>query len=114
MSAGSGVNAKSMKVVNVSVTVDVRLMRDPETCSRVRRLSSATLKPGEIIEVPVFMSEFQMYNVFWRGDPPVRQFVHMRDTSHVGDRWCDMTLHLSFRDSDGFIRSRSADFALEW
>jgi hypothetical protein len=107
-------NVVAEPVANVSVIVDARLMRDPETCSRIRRLISATLKPGDTIELPLFALDFQMYKVFWRGDPPVRQFVHLQDTGHIGDRWYDITAHLTFRDADGFIRSRSVVAALEW
>jgi len=107
-------NVVTEPVSDVAVTIDARLMRDPETCSRCRRLTAATLKPGEVVEVAVHITDFQMCKVLWRGEPPVRRFLHMHDISHVGDRWYDLVAHVTFRDADGFIRSRDVTMAVEW
>ena len=107
-------NVVTEPVAEVVVTVDARLMRDPETCSRSRRLTAPILRVGEVAEIAVQLSDFQMYKVLWRGDPPVREYVHMRDTAHVGDRWYDLVARVTFRDADGFIRSHEEAMAVEW
>jgi hypothetical protein len=56
-----------------------------------------------------------MYKMFWKPDPKAgREFIHMRDSSHIGDRWMDITVNVRYRDADGFLRHRDESLPLEW
>jgi Schlafen, AlbA_2 len=103
-------------VTQVDVVVDVHVMRDRSICARVRKLTGATLQPGEVIELVISATEIEhsLYKVFWVGEPPKRELVNYHDLTFVGDRWWDVDARVTYRNRDGFLRSQSATAVVDW
>lgn len=109
-SAGTGVvtarvtNVTTEPVGGIDVTFDVRNALAPELFERIGRLRNAVLKPGESREVELRLDARTFYVP--RFDPATRErkWDSVRPGSHVGDGWFDVTLHVHYRDRDGFIR----------
>lgn len=118
-SRGSGLVARVTNVTTepvggVDVMIDLRNARDPRLFYRARRLSNATLGPGESREVELKAGEITFYVPVI--DPKANEFRYMTVHDfgrHVGERWLDATLHVDYRDRDGFIRHMEQRVAVE-
>ena len=107
-------NVTTEPVGGVDVMIELRNARDPMLVSRARRLSNATLGPGESREVEVRMSEITFYLPVIDPKKDDRSLMTMRNFGRLeGDRWLDATLHVDYRDRDGFIRHMEQRVAVE-
>jgi hypothetical protein len=48
------------------------------------------------------------YKLFWKGDPPKRDLVEVRESNFLGDNWMNITATFPFRGSDGLLSARTA------
>jgi Putative DNA-binding domain len=116
---GSGLVARVSNVTTepvggVDVMIDVRNARDPRLFHRARLLSNATLGPGESREVELKAGQITFYVPVIEPKADEFTFVTVRDFGrHVGERWLDATLHVDYRDRDGFIRHMEQRVAVE-
>lgn len=97
-------NVTTEPVSGVDVAFDVRNARNPEYFYRARKLGNATLGPGESREAELRISEITFYvpTLLETGE---RQATSPQNFgSFTGDRWLDVTLHVDYRDREGFIR----------
>lgn len=101
-------NLTAEPLSDVSVFFDITHMRDPSLCFRARALSGATLAPSEAREVSFELRSADFYKIFWKGDPPKRELVEVREKNFIGDHWMNITATLLFRGSDGLLDTRSA------
>jgi Putative DNA-binding domain len=98
-------NVTTEPVGGVDVMIDVRNTRNPELCYRARKLGNAALQPGESREVELRLGEIDFYLAIFDPATGNRTWTTVRNLgAHVGDRWLDVTLHVDYRDRDGFIR----------
>ena len=107
-------NVTTEPVGGVDVMIELRNARDPMLVSRARRLSNATLGPGESREVEVRMNEITFYLPAIDPNKDDRTLMTMQNFGRLeGDRWMDATLHVDYRDRDGFIRHMEQKVAVE-
>jgi hypothetical protein len=107
-------NVTAEAVGGVDLMIDVRNARSPELFYRGRKLGNATLPPGESREVEFRMGEIDFYLARFDRVTGDRTWTSIRNLgSHVGDRWLDVTLHVDYRDRDGFIRHVEKRVALD-
>ncbi len=98
-------NVTTDPIGGVDLMIDVRNARNPELFYRGRKLGNATLQAGESREVEFGLGEIQFYLARFDGLTGDRTWASIRNLgAHVGDRWLDVTLHVDYRDRDGFIR----------
>jgi hypothetical protein len=100
-------NVTTEPVSGIDITFDVRHARNPELFERIRRLGNAGLDPGESREVELRVSDVRFYLAAFDPTSGKRNWNLISLGDHVGDRWLDVTLHVYYRDRDGFIRSNS-------
>jgi hypothetical protein len=85
-------------VSGVSVIIDIALRRNPNICNRARKITGATFNAGYSQEVQLVPADLQFYeNGKYLGD-------HHTFTSSHGNRWFDVTVHVQYRDKNGFIK----------
>jgi hypothetical protein len=107
-------NVTTEPVGGVDVMFDVRNARNPELFYRARKLGNATLRPGESREVELPMNEVQFYLVTFDRSTGERKWTNVSNLgAHMGDRWLDATLHVDYRDRDGFVRHLEQRVALD-
>jgi hypothetical protein len=104
-------NVTTEPVSGVDVQFDVRGLRDPRLVSRQPRLGGATLGPGESREVELRLTDPDFYLVAIDEVTGHRTATLVRDYGRImGDMWFDVTLHVHYRDRDGFIRHAQQSF----
>ncbi len=107
-------NVTTEPVGGVDVMIDLRNARDPRLFYRARRLSNATLGPGESREVELKAGEITFYVPVIEPKADELRYVTVHDFGrHVGERWLVATLHVDYRDRDGFIRHMEQHVAVE-
>jgi hypothetical protein len=97
-------NVTTEPVGGVDLGIDVRNARNPELFYRGLKLSNATLEPGQSREVEFRLSEVTFYLAAFDPTTGDRKWSTVRDLTHLGDWWLDVTLHVNYRTRDGFIR----------
>jgi len=115
---GSGLVARVTNVTTepvggVDVMIDVRSARNPELFYRARKLGNATLQPGESREVELASREIDFYLATFDPSTGGRKWTRVDFGRHVGDLWLDATLHVDYRDQQGFIRHIEQRVALD-
>ena len=116
---GSGLIARVSNVTTepvggVDVMIDLRNARDRRLFYRARRLSNATLGPGESREIELKTGDITFYVPVIEPRADEFRYVTVQDFGrHVGERWLDATLHVDYRDRDGFIRHMEQHVAVE-
>lgn len=100
-------------VGGVDVMFDVASARNPELFYRARKLSNATLQPGESREVELASNEVDFYLASFDPSTGRRAWTRVELGDHVGDRWLNITLHVDYRDRQGFIRHLEQRMALD-
>jgi len=97
-------NVTTEPVGGVDLGIDARNARNPELFYRGLKLSNATLEPGQSREVEFRLSEVTFYLATFDPTTGDRKWSTVRDLTHLGDWWLDITLHVNYRSRDGFIR----------
>lgn len=97
-------NVTTEPVSGVDVTFDVRNARNPELFERSRRLTNAVLEPGESREAELRLRDCSFYVTNFSTISGERLWRHVQPGDHVGDKWLDVTMHVFYRDREGFIR----------
>ena len=97
-------NVTTEPVGGVDLGIDVRNARNPELFYRGLKLSNATLEPGQSREVEFRLSEVTFYLATFDPTTGDRKWSSVRNLTHLGDWWLDITLHVNYRSRDGFIR----------
>ena len=107
-------NVTTEPVGGMDVMIDVRNARNPELFYRTRKLGNATLGPGESREVELRLGEVTFYLATFDPSNGRRGWASIDNLgSHVGDRWLDVTLHVDYRDRDGFVRHLEQRLAID-
>jgi|SRR5579859_4841601 len=107
-------NVTAEALSDVSVMIDVRNARNPDLFSRSRKLMNATLKPGESQEVELGNNEITFYLASFDRTSGDRRWTNVRDVGrYEGDRWLDVTLHVTYRDRAGFLAHEERHLVLD-
>lgn len=107
-------NVTTEPVGGVDVMIDVRNARNPELFYRAPKLGNATLQPGASREVELSLNEIDFYLATFDPSTGERKWMSVSNLgAHQGDRWLDVTLHVNYRDRDGFIRHLERHVALD-
>jgi schlafen family protein len=106
-------NVTGEPVGGVDLMIDVRNARNPELFYRTRKLSNAMLEGGQSREVEFPLGEINFYLATFNQITGDRDWTSVRHLGHEGDRWFDVTLHLDYRDRNGFIKHLEQRVALD-
>jgi hypothetical protein len=116
---GSGLVARVTNVTTepvggIDVTIDVQSARNPDLFYRARKVVNVVLPPGESREVELHMNEIDFYLSYFNPASGERVWTRVADFGrYLGDPWLNATLHVHYRDRDGFIRHVEQRVALD-